>query len=77
MNCSKWIADKESGDDRCISVRREYAQIIDDREETLARYRRNADELGGDLKRPKNLLASGANSRQIPNNHFASWIDFS
>lgn len=41
----EWIKDIEEGNDERLSQRREYGVPIDDREETLERYRRNVAEI--------------------------------
>lgn len=46
----EWIKDIEEGNDERLTQRREYGVPVDDREETLERYRRNVTEIGAILK---------------------------
>lgn len=47
---SKWIEDLESGNDEYLVTHRVLGVIVDDRDETLARYKRNVAELEEILK---------------------------
>jgi hypothetical protein len=42
-----WIADIEAGNE--TTTRRVLGEVVDDRDDTLQRYKRNADELDGYL----------------------------
>jgi len=46
----EWIKDIEEGNDERLTQRREYGVPVDDREETLERYRRNVTEIEAILK---------------------------
>lgn len=46
----EWIKDIEEGNDERLTQRQEYGVPVDDREETLERYRRNVTEIEAILK---------------------------